>query len=231
MPRNYRKKTAKPRRRRYRRRPGNAIMNRSNRIGADPFPAVLFAKLSYVARFKLTPTIANTLTFHNFCANGLFDPDLSAGGHQPMGFDQYMTMYNHYEVIGSKAVVDFMEEPTATSAQNNVIVGVHVNDDIVPHSSNLSALMENGKASYRFLTDQQMKAKAIMKWSEKKSLGKHIVGNSEVKGTVASNPSEQQVFCVFTQAIEPTTVGCPVVVTARITYIAKFTERKDMVQS
>jgi len=33
-----------------------------------------------------------------FALNGMWDPYLSAGGHQPMGFDQWMAFYKRYKV-------------------------------------------------------------------------------------------------------------------------------------
>lgn len=33
-----------------------------------------------------------------FALNGMWDPYLAAGGHQPMGFDQWMTFYKRYKV-------------------------------------------------------------------------------------------------------------------------------------
>lgn len=43
-----------------------------------------------------------------FRANDLYDPDYTGVGHQPYGFDQLMTLYSHYTVLGSKIKVVFM---------------------------------------------------------------------------------------------------------------------------
>ena len=38
--------------------------------------------------------------------NGMFDPDAALGGHQPLGFDQYMMLYQKYYVKSSTISVD-----------------------------------------------------------------------------------------------------------------------------
>lgn len=231
MPYRYRKGIRRTKRRKARPRRRNALANIGNRVGTDPFPPTYLARLTYVARFKVTPTVADTLTYHLFSCNGMFDPDITGSGHQPLGFDQLMALYNNYEVLGSKITVDAQLEPGATVTQSNVVVGIHVNDDTSIHGNSLDALLENGKTTYRQLTDQQMKTRMVYKWSEKKSLGAKIRGNSEVKGTAAVNPSEQQYYAIYTQANDSAVVGDPVQMTVRLTYFAKFTERKDTVQS
>lgn len=223
--RNYKKKNQK---RKYK---THSLATFNNRIGADPFPSTYVAKLTYVARFKITPVVADTLTYHLFSCNGMYDPDITGTGHQPLGFDQLMALYNHYEVLGSKISVDCQIEAGATVTQSNAIVGIHVNDDTSIHGNSLDALLENGGTTYRTLTDQQMQKRLVYKWSQKKQLGKNVRGNSSVKGDAASNPSEQMYFCIYTQANDSAVVGDPIQCVARISYFAKFTERKDTAQS
>lgn len=40
-------------------------------------------------------------------ANSVYDPYAGAGGLQPRGFDQYMALYRHFCVLGSRCVADF----------------------------------------------------------------------------------------------------------------------------
>lgn len=54
----------------------------------------------------MTPSGA-TPNVRIYSANGLYDPDVTGIGHQPRGFDQIKTMYDHYYVRQSKITVDF----------------------------------------------------------------------------------------------------------------------------
>lgn len=62
----------------------------------------LFVKLKYVEMGTLTCAVADTLTFWKAFGTGIYDPDKTAFGHQPMWRDQYAGMYNSYRVRGIK---------------------------------------------------------------------------------------------------------------------------------
>jgi len=66
------------------------------------FPASVTKRLRYSTTFagsSMTGAITSTYVFR---ANDLFDPDFTSTGHQPMGFDQLMTWYNHFTVRMAK---------------------------------------------------------------------------------------------------------------------------------
>ena len=69
-------------------------------------------------------------------------PNHTGVGHQPLYFDQLMTIYNHYIVIGAKITVKFYSVPCYYSSQCMPLP----NDDgtIVPAS--FTALAEQGAA-------------------------------------------------------------------------------------
>lgn len=95
-----------------------------NRLG---FPQQMRSTLRYTYRseFALTNTTAQTSTIR---ANDLFDPNYATGGHQPRGFDEFMSIYNEFTVLGSKVKVDFMYEgylnPTTTGTAGNLIQAI-----------------------------------------------------------------------------------------------------------
>ncbi len=80
---------------------------------------------------------------HFFRANGLFDPNVTGAGHQPLGFDQLMLMYNHFTVIGSKIRVTF----TNTDPNASQICGISLTDDATT-SINPEVYIENGDTTW-----------------------------------------------------------------------------------
>ncbi len=66
-----------------------------------------------------------------YSANGLYDPDVTGIGHQPRGFDQIKTMYDHYHVLQSKITVDFSNLDTVYA----MTVGVAIVDRNAAHTA------------------------------------------------------------------------------------------------
>jgi len=88
------------------------------------FPPRLVTKLRYADTYNLTSS-TGSLAKWVLSMNGLYDPDITGSGHQPLYFDTYAAIYNHYSVVSSKLTVSFANMYTATSAE----VGVILNDD------------------------------------------------------------------------------------------------------
>jgi len=85
-----------------------------NRIVSVPrgklaFPQEMRTTLRYVVSYDLEPTSA-TAAGKSLLANGLYDPEVSVGGHQPRGFDQYTDLYHKFTVRSSKLSVTFSYE-------------------------------------------------------------------------------------------------------------------------
>ena len=78
------------------------------RIGA--FPNTKTLNLRYVENFTLNPGVLGA-TVNVFSMNGLFDPNITGIGHQPMYFDNYMAIYGRYRV--NRAYITFVACDTA----------------------------------------------------------------------------------------------------------------------
>ena len=66
--------------------------------------------LRYVENFTLNPGMLGA-TVNVFSMNGLFDPNITGIGHQPMYFDNYMGIYGRYRV--NRAYITFVACDTA----------------------------------------------------------------------------------------------------------------------
>jgi hypothetical protein len=81
------------------------------------------------------------LAFNGLALNGMFDPDTTGGGHQPLGFDQYMAMYTGFCVISTRVTVDF----AANGATVPTLVGISGLPGTTSYSS-VTGLVESGSA-------------------------------------------------------------------------------------
>jgi len=73
--------------------------------------------LKYSEFVSLNPSASGANSLYQFRANDLYDPNFTGTGHQPRGFDQLMTWYNHFTVVSSRFRVT-ISQPTLTSTGN-----------------------------------------------------------------------------------------------------------------
>lgn len=64
------------------------------------FPMHMRTKLKYVAPLTLS-SVAGVIASNTYSANGIFDPDVTGVGHQPLGRDKLAAIYGTYQVINS----------------------------------------------------------------------------------------------------------------------------------
>lgn len=121
--RTYRKRTARkfiPNNRRItRRRRPMARRGRVMRIPRTITPDSKMIKLRYCLGATLNPGSGET-SMLSIKANDLYAPGGGTGAHQPMGFDQIMSLYESFCVVGSKIHVAFI----ANSATDASVVGI-----------------------------------------------------------------------------------------------------------
>jgi len=70
-------------------------------------------RVRYVEFFTLAGT--TTVASRTYALNGLYDPYLGTGGHQPSNFDFWMQMYGFYNVVKCHVTMQYMNDATGTS--------------------------------------------------------------------------------------------------------------------
>lgn len=101
---NYRKSGYRKRNyRRYRKRPRkyNRRVRPYTKISRQPVAERYFTRLNYAENLELTLALPNTLYAYQY-RSGIFDPDVTGTGHQPLWRDTLVTMYSNYRVYGIK---------------------------------------------------------------------------------------------------------------------------------
>lgn len=72
----------------------------------DPFPYKMQVVMRYTESVIIPDvTVAGVVSHYLFRANGIYDPNFTGIGHQPMGHDQWSNIYNHYQVIESTCTI------------------------------------------------------------------------------------------------------------------------------
>lgn len=221
-----------------RRRPAKRMRRRSRLSRSLPigFPRSKVVKLRYVQQINLDAG-ASTLVSRAFSCNGMFDPDFALGGHQPMGFDQWMSFYNHYTVIGAKCTAQFSgNSPVQIApAYVGVIVTAGANDLLATTQEEMweqGRTKRPGIAGFVGTSDRRGAGGKIhtKTFSHKKFFGVPVAGQSQYRGNDATNPSEQAWFQIYASAIGGNDPGV-LSVLVTIEYIALLTEAKVLPSS
>lgn len=157
-----------------------------------------------------------------FSMNGLFDPDITGTGGQPMGFDQMMIFYEHYTVLRCKATAIIRNQSTTLYTDCSLAVRADVTT-----VTDIETIMESGNAVAIKLTtaNGQGSLKEAGLTCDIAKFGGYddILDESDARGSAAANPVEQTYLHV--SAWNSETVGTVNVwVELRLEYYAVFTE-------
>lgn len=217
---NYKKGKPKPK--------GGMLTNRTNVRAGLGFPKRMVMTHRYCEQVSLTST-AGVLNKYQWSCNGMYDPNVQVGGHQPYYFDQMMALYNHYTVIGSKIKITVVPASSNTTA---TFVGVYKDDDTTTTDiSDITVLAEQSQQRVRTFnvgaTDPSI---FTLKWSAKKTFGGSILANDNLQGNIAGNPTEQTYYTVGVQGFSAG-ANNSVTFLVELTYIAVWDELKTVAQS
>lgn len=173
-------------------------------------------------------TTAGGLSNYQFSVNGLYDPNITGVGSQPMYFDQMAAIYNHYTVIGSKCTIKIV--PQGTAVQEPYQCTLWINDDTTTTPNDIG--IAEGRGAYTSLSQGGVNPKTIVlkkNWSLKKAFAGNV-SSSQFQGTNTANPSEQEYFQLsFRPLSGANTVS--IYAWVSIEYIAVWKELKDIATS
>lgn len=167
-------------------------------LGATGFPRKLKAVHRYFS-YGLTTSLTGTMSTFQFTCNGMYDPDITGVGHQPVYFDQIGAIYDHYTVFRSRIKITFTPVATYT---NDLLINLYVDDD-TSTASNIFSSIEQSGASYGTLTPRAIKPLVLSKtWDAKQYFGGDIFDNDNLQGTLSTNPTEQSYYTVQILSID-----------------------------
>jgi len=197
------------------------------RMGNQPMPQTLITTLRYTEPISINPLVGAAGQYV-FSANGLYDPNITSSGHQPMGFDQLMTFYNHYEVIGAKIKMSIVPSSEVTGFN----FGIKLDDNNTIAAPGLDVICEHAMTSFKTHPGVGFSNgfDVYSTFSSKKFFGDRA-GDRETWGDASSNPTDQAYFICFISGMTSLQdIGAvPCMVT--IEYVVKFHEAKDLTYS
>ncbi len=200
------------------------------------FPKSKLVRLRYAQEITLDAP-SGLVSEHLFVANGMYDPDYTGTGHQPSNFDQWMNVYDHYTVLGSRIVARYMPTNGGSIAGGGYF-GIMLIDDantftqIVASGGVTNVFEQKLNNTCRTLIGQHSlnAPNTVSKnFSARKFFGKpksSIIGDSLYRGDVGNNPNEKAWFSVYQMTVGGNNpVACNVLIT--IEFIALLTEPKQ----
>jgi len=193
------------------------------------FPDHKVVKLFYNDTATITSSTVGIAGVYVFSANGLYDPNITGTGHQPIGFDQMMAFYNHYTVRVSRLIVTFRSLTAnyggwAAVAQKGTSTTV----------TTASQVIEDGYVVFAPLGIPSSSA-CVRKFESRHDVGKFqgmraFVDNPDLSGDLSSNPTEQTYFHLsYWNDADNTNIAAAINVL--IEYEAVFREPRPLTQS
>lgn len=230
MPRKtFRRRTQHTKRTHRGRRNRKQLRNRSTVAVGKGFPKKMMMTHKYQAS-GLYSVPASTLTKVQFSCNGMYDPDITGVGHQPLFFDQMGAIYDQYTVVGAKIRIELTPAVTHAAAS---LIGLYKDDDTNTATiTETSMIGEQPSGYFKQMALNQVKSTVLTsKWSAKKTFGPGaLVGNDRYQGTTAANPTEQTYWTLGIQNLNLTNAQI-YLASIKVEYIAVWTELKDIPQS
>lgn len=209
------------------------------------FPDTKLARHRYVHQFKVGCTGNTQISkSYQFVANGMYDPDPAAGGGQPKGFDEMMSVYNHYHVIGSKITIRAI--PPNLDSTESAMWGCKVTDNRTSmgygplDSLSLEDIVETKGIRMKLLNTNSGYATlpvksqyVVQKYSPKRVHGKDFVMTDRNVGTAGNNPLERSYFeiVVVPTLSNVSAVNQDIYFIATIDYLVLYSERKLLARS
>lgn len=229
------RKNGKPRRR-YGRR-FSSVLGSSSRIptlvsSRAPCPPRALVKMRYNTPITLDVGVTGIAAIHAFSCNGCYDPDATGTGHQPMGFDQWSSFYQRYQVLRSKITVTFFA--TADPLQRS-IVGIRTNAQTTLAYSTAATICETGDVAYApltFATGGNNVARVTKHFDARQQFGaRGIIGEDALSALITANPSEQYYFIVFAAPASPGDDTPEIDCQVQIEYEVLFSSPREMSSS
>ena len=193
------------------------------RLGRQPIPKQLFNRLKYAETVNVAIGVSGQGSYLYSC-NGMYDPNITGTGHQPMYFDQWSAMYNHYTVLKST-----MKATVVANTTGATIFSLGQDDDTTINAANSYTIWERPGYQTKVVNAPVEPSNTYLwsKWDAKKVFGADPQSDPALQGSATSNPTEQTFYVIYFDTIPSTYVT----VLIEIWYDVVWDEYVSMVSS
>lgn len=161
--------------------------------------------------------------------NGLYDPDISGTGHQPLGFDQWMAFYDRYRVLSSTCTVTTINGQTTAGRNIQTTLIPSNNQTAIANDDEAEELPEAEEANAGIVNGPSEDTVRATKQTATMVGVPNIKYSTEYSGTVSTNPNQQWYWRVFHASVDGTAISA--FVNIKIIYTVEFYQRKQLEQS
>jgi len=159
-----------------------------NTYGGGPFPNKYRCFMRYSEDIDITVTTGHGE--HLMSANGMFDPNITGTGHQPLYFDQLAAIYDHYTVLNSTCKFTITDGSAAAWT-----ISMYIDDDTTTGTTTSANLPLERPGSVSVVCVPLNYNKPIRKrWSAVSTFGSNPMDDTTMQGSGTQNPSEQSYF-------------------------------------
>lgn len=190
------------------------------------FPHSVFTRLKYVFNGTLNPGVAGINSVDVFGANNAYDPYNTGVGSQPRGFDQWMTLYDHFYVKRSKIRVEFHNGDSTYEVQ----VGVAIRDDNTTEGVPINYMEQNNKGGMLGRVGSSHNHLVVNRTFDYARQNFKKYTDEQNKGTLTASPSENGFYHIWCGSPWNQDAANTYYV-ATIYYDVLFTELKSITQS
>lgn len=173
--------------------------------GSNFVPEQMRVRLNYVDWNLLLPlpVPGGGYTF-TYSANSCYDPNVTSTGHQPLGFDNMMALYNHFVVVRSWITV------TLGTTDAGVYSVVLTQDDDTTVAGSLSFAQEQPKSTFKMFQAASGPVSVSQSFDAAKNFGEAFMNQSSLIGNASANPTEQSFYhiSINNQGVSMTATNC-----------------------
>lgn len=195
-------------------------------------PQRVMVRHRYVQQINIVNSAPQGTSVFAISANGMFAPTITSGTpnpHQPMYFDQYAALYDHFIVIGSKITFTVANNTGAAAGAYSFCALLDDNSSLLSNDALEVSEQTQGRNLITMAGNENDAKKITLKYSAKKMFGGSILSKDELQGSATANPSENSVFALVISGAPGSGFNC--YVTATVEYIAIWRELREVSQS